>query len=220
MRIGARDANFFGLSLQSDDGRGGSDGTLALVEALDFFGDQGFGINGVAAALLDMRGGDLLQIVNVIDEDAVELVHLGVDVARDGDVNEEHGAVPAALQENLTVFAAEDGVRRAGGGDDDVGFTGGFIKLFETNDATVELIGKFLGTLLGAIANEDSSGALLHEVTCGKFAHFACADEKYGAALKRSKILRAMSTATEAMETVLEPMPVSLRAFFAAANTP
>jgi hypothetical protein len=54
-----------------------------------------FGGGGLAAAVGEVGGGDLLQVVDVVDEAAFDLVHLGVDVAGDGDVDEEHGAVAA-----------------------------------------------------------------------------------------------------------------------------
>jgi hypothetical protein len=52
------------------------------MEALDLRGDQGLGVAGLAAALFHVRRGHLLQVVDVVDEDAFELVHLRVDVAR------------------------------------------------------------------------------------------------------------------------------------------
>ena len=63
---------------------------------------------GFAAAVGEVGGGDLLEVVDVVDEAAFDLVHAGVDVAGDGDVDEEHGAVAAALEEVLAVGAAED----------------------------------------------------------------------------------------------------------------
>ena len=84
-------------------------------------GNEGLGVDGLAAALVHVGGGHLLQVVDVVDEDAFELVHRRVHVAGHGNVDEEHGPVAAAMQEGLAVLAAEDGVRRAGGADDDVG---------------------------------------------------------------------------------------------------
>ena len=79
---------------------------------------------GFAAAVGEVGGGDLLEVVDVVDEAAFDLVHAGIDVAGDGDVDEEHGAVAAAVQEVLAVGAAEDFLRGTGGGDDDVGAGG------------------------------------------------------------------------------------------------
>ncbi len=84
-----------------------------------------FGVSGAAAAFGHVRGGHLLQVVDVVDEQALELVHRRVHVARYGDIDEEHGPVAAAVQERFAVFGAEDVVRGAGGGDDDVGLGGG-----------------------------------------------------------------------------------------------
>src|SRR5581483_6954902 len=97
---------------------------LPLMEALDLGGDDGLGIDGLTAALFLVGGGYLLQIVNIVDEDAVELIHLRINVARNGDIDEEHGPVAAAMQKSLAMLAAEDGVRRACRCDHDVGIAG------------------------------------------------------------------------------------------------
>ena len=80
-----------------------------------------FGAIGFHAAVGHMRSDNLLQVVDIVDEDAVQLVHLRIDVARNRDIDEEHRPVAAAAQELLAMLFAEDGVRRAGGADDDVG---------------------------------------------------------------------------------------------------
>src|SRR5580698_6940578 len=100
-------ANLFCAALQRNDGGRGADRAAAFNKALDLKSDDGFSVDGFAAALFHVRGGHLLQIVDVIDEDAVEFVHLRIDVAGDGDVDEEHGPVAAAMEEGLAVFAAE-----------------------------------------------------------------------------------------------------------------
>ena len=71
------------------------------------------------------------KIVDVVDEDAVQLVHLRIDVARDRNVDEEHGTIAAAAQELLAMLLAENGVRRAGRTDDDVGAIDRLIELLE-----------------------------------------------------------------------------------------
>ena len=81
MRCSLGLANLFGLALQRNDGRSDVDGALTLMESLDFGGDEGLGVAGLAAALFHVGRGHLLQVVDVVDEDAVELVHRRVDVA-------------------------------------------------------------------------------------------------------------------------------------------
>ena len=122
-------AELFGVLLEGLDGGDGVAGLEALVVLVDFPADDGFGGVGFAAAIGEVGGGDLLEVVDVVDEAAFDLVHARVDVAGDGDVDEEHGAVAAAMKEVLAVGAAEDLLRGAGGGDDDVGAVGLFVEL-------------------------------------------------------------------------------------------
>ena len=68
------------------------------LEALDFDFDDGFGALRFFLAIGNVRGDHLLQIVDVVDEDAVQLVHLRIDVARHGDIDEEHGTVLRRLR--------------------------------------------------------------------------------------------------------------------------
>ena len=124
---------FSGL-LQGDDGGDGVAGLLALKVELDLAADDGFGGGGLATAVGEVGGGDLLEVVNVVDEAALDLVHEGIDIARDGDVDEEDGAVAAEFHEALAVGAEEDGLRGAGGGEDDVGAGGLGVELVEGND--------------------------------------------------------------------------------------
>lgn len=98
----------FGALLEGEDGRNGVAGLKALVVFVDFPTDDGFGGFGLAAAVGEVGRGNLLEVVDIVDEAAIDLVHARVDVAGDGDVDEEHGAVATALEEVLAVGAAED----------------------------------------------------------------------------------------------------------------
>src|SRR5579859_4277730 len=66
--------DFLRLPLQGDDSRSDIDGAAALVEALDFRLDHALRIAGLRLPLSDVRGGHLLQVVDVVDEDAFHLV--------------------------------------------------------------------------------------------------------------------------------------------------
>ena len=46
-----------------------------LLVLLDFGADDVLGGGGLAAAVGEVRGGDLLQVVDVVDEAAFDLVH-------------------------------------------------------------------------------------------------------------------------------------------------
>ena len=82
-----------------------------------------------------------LQIVDVVDKDAFHLVHRRIDVARNGDVDEEHGPVTATMHELLAVLFPENRMRRASGADHNVGFGSRFVELFEGDNAAVEWLG-------------------------------------------------------------------------------
>ena len=135
----------------------------------------------------------------------------GSNVAGDGDVDEEHGVVAAALHKALAVGAEEDGLRGAGGGEDDVGAGGLGVKLVEGDDlgdageagavdgngAVGELHGDLLGDLAGelggargsAVGDEDGGCALLDEVARGEVGHLARADDEDGLAAQAAEDL-------------------------------
>ena len=164
--------------LQADDGGDHIERLQAGLEAFDFAGDDGFGEFGFLAAVGDVARDGLLQVVDVIGENAIELAHLRRNVARDGDVDEEHWAILAAGEELLSMLAAEDGVRRAGRGDDDIGAVAGVIQIIELDGLAVESLREADGALVGAVGNEDRGTAMRHQVTGGEFAHLAGADDE------------------------------------------
>ncbi len=116
------------------------------------------------------------RVVDVVDEAAFDLVHTGIDVTGDGDVDEEHGAVAAALEEVLSVRAVEELLGGSGGGDDDVGTVGLFVESFVWDDgggdrSVEEFGGELFGTGLGAIGEKDAGGTVLDEMTSGELGH-------------------------------------------------
>jgi hypothetical protein len=78
----------------------------------------------------------------------------------------------------LTVFAAENGVGRAGRGDDDVGAVAGVIKVVELDGLAVEFLRQADGAVVGAVGDEDGGAAVSHQVAGGEFAHLAGADDE------------------------------------------
>ena len=204
-------ADGFGGLLQGDDDGDGVAGLQALVVELDLAGDDGFGGGGFSAAVGEVGGGDLLQVVNVVDEAAFDLVHEGIDVAGDGDVDEEHGAVAAEFEEALAVGAEEDGLRRAGGGEDDVCAGGLVVELVEWDDLggagearavdgngavgelhgdlIGDLAGELRGALRGAVGDEDGGCSLLDEMARGEVGHLARADDEDGLAAQAAEYL-------------------------------
>src|SRR5438270_13274501 len=108
------------MLLERNDGGDYIQGIEALVEMFDFLLDDVLSTGSFLLSIGSVRDNHGLQVINVIDEDAVELGHRGIDVAGYGDIDEEHWLVFALLQEHLAVLTAEDVVRCAGGGNNDV----------------------------------------------------------------------------------------------------
>ena len=101
-------AEGFGGKLKLLDGLSGGSLGEALAVAFGFELHDGLGGLGLAAALNLVLLRDLLEVVDVVDEAAFEVVDGGVYVARDGDVDEEDGAIPAAMNERAAVVGRED----------------------------------------------------------------------------------------------------------------
>src|SRR5579864_4207757 len=101
------------------------------LETLDLGFNNDLRELGFLLAPLHVGSDRILQIVNVIHEDSVKLVHLRINVSRHRNINEEHWAVPAPRKKHFAMLATEDGNRSAGGSDNDVGLLAMFIQLVE-----------------------------------------------------------------------------------------
>ncbi len=87
------------------------------------------------------------------------------------------------------MLAAENGVRRAGRGDDDVRAVTRVIQVVKLDGLTVELLRQSDGAVVRAVGDEDRSTAVGHQMACGQFAHLASADDKNVLALQGSENL-------------------------------
>ena len=166
-------ADGLGVLLEDEDGGDCIAGLETLLVLGYFLGDDVLGCSGLAAAIGEVDGGYLLEVVNVVDEAAFDVVHFGIDVARNGDVDEEHGTVAAAVEELLAVGPGEDVLRGSGAGDDDVGAVGLLVEGVEGDDGgvaagAVEEVGNLLGAGLGAVGDEDGGCTLLNEMAGGQ----------------------------------------------------
>ena len=124
-----------------------------------------------------MGGSHSLQVIDVVDKDALQLVHGRVDVARHRDIDEKHRLVAALVHERLAVLAAEDGVRRAGRSNDDIGPIASAVEIFKAKGLSVELIGQVHCPVVGAVGHEDRSATMRQEMPCRQLAHLARANQ-------------------------------------------
>ena len=181
-------ADGFSVLLEGEDGGDGVARLKAFLVLVYFPADDGFGGGGFAAAIGEVGCGDLLEVVDVVDETAFDFVHAWIHVAGDGDVDEEHGAVAATVKELPTMGAFEDFLRGSGAGDDDVGAGALFVEGVEgdgfgMDGGTCEVGGNLLGTGFSAVGNEDRGCAVLNEMAGGEFGHLARAYEEDGFSL-------------------------------------
>ena len=166
-------ANGLEVILQRDDDGHDMETLQAGLEALNLGLDNLFGVLGFLLATGDVRGDSVLEVVNVINEDAIELVHGRINVARDGDINEEHRSVLALGEKFFAVFAAEDRDWRSGGCDDDVGLLAMLVEAVETDGVPAETRSELASALVGAIGDEDRSSTASLQMARGQFGHFA-----------------------------------------------
>src|SRR5438067_45010 len=78
------------------------------------------GARSSAAPAGEPGGDDRLEVVDVVQVTALELVDRGIEVARDSEVDQEQRPPLAPAQRALDVAAFERPAERAGRGDDDV----------------------------------------------------------------------------------------------------
>ena len=145
----------------------------------DLPGGGGGGLAG-AQTVLD----HVLEVVHGVKVDIIELAHLRLDVARDGDVHHEDRAVAAGLEGPLHRALAQDRDGAGGGGDDDVRLGQVSAEFGEGDGVAVELRGQGMGPLDGAVGDDDATDALLAQVAGGQFDGLPGADEQGGLVLE------------------------------------
>ena len=161
----------------------------ARFKAFDLAGDDGFGEFGLFPAIGDVAADGLLQIVDVVGEDAVELRHLGGNIAGHGDIDEKHWLILAARKELLAMLLAENGVGRARRGDDNVGLVARVIKILKLNRLPVKSLRQANRPLVGTVRDEDRCATVSHQVARSQLAHLSCAHNENVLALQGAENL-------------------------------
>ena len=84
------------------------------LKTIEFFVNNAFRVLGFFVAFSRIGSNCLLQIVDVVNKNAIELIHLRIDVTRNGDINEEHRSISSAAEEAFAMFAPKDRDWRTG----------------------------------------------------------------------------------------------------------
>ena len=79
------------------------------LKPLDLCFNDALGVFCLLPPALNIGSDRLLQIVDVINEDAVQLVHFRINITRNGDVDEEHRPIFPPAQKLFAMLSAEDG---------------------------------------------------------------------------------------------------------------
>ena len=146
--------NGFQVVLQTYDGRNHVKRLQAGVEFADFAIDDRLRLFRFLFAIGDVRTDRLLQIVDVIDKNAVDFVHRRIDVAGNSNVDKEHGLVFAQRHELFAVLGTEDEVGRAGASNHDVGPITGLIKAAELDGLSIKFVRQPDRPVVGAVGDK------------------------------------------------------------------
>ncbi len=120
-----------------------------------------------------------LQVVNVVEIDALQEVHLRLDVAGHGEVNEQQRAVAAQLHQRFQRGAVENVMRRRGAADDDVHPLKFARPIFKGHRPPAQFIGQRHGLVMRAIRHQDAAGAAREQRAGGLLAGVSRADDHY-----------------------------------------
>ena len=158
---------------QGDDRGDHLEGVVPLGELQDLLADDALGLLGLPEAVAHVLVDHPLQIVNVEEVDVVDPAHLGVHVARHGNVDEEEQAVLAAPERPLDHRGGEDVARGARGADDDIGLLELLLQELEAHGDPVDLLGHLHGPRVGSVGHDDPPRPVREQVPGGKLGHLA-----------------------------------------------
>src|SRR5437870_2547954 len=132
-----------------------------------------FASGDLLAALLEGVVGDGLEVVDVVEVNVLQKVHLGFDVPRHRDVDQQQGPVFAELHDRLQFGAVENVMRRGGAADDDVDSFKFHCPLPEMNGASAEFPAQASPPVMGSVRNKEPSRPATEEPAAGFLAVLA-----------------------------------------------
>lgn len=147
------------------------------TEFFEVFFDDLFAEAELAFAFAAAFVGDGLEGVDVVEVDAFDFVDSGLDVAWDGDVDDEEGPPAALFHDGLDGGGLDDEVGRGGGGDEDIDLGEAAFPFVEADGLATHLGGEFDGAVVGAVGDDDAAGSAGHEALGAGTAHLARTDE-------------------------------------------
>ena len=171
-------ANLLGAGAKRGDRRDDIQRRLPFAEPLCLSGNDRLRTLGFAATPGEGLGNHGLDIVDVVEVATVELVDRRVEIARDGEVDQEQRPALASWQDTLDLHALENPSGSARRRDDDVRGGELLFDLVETDRVTAEA-SRELGTSIGApIRDPGNCRAARDEVSRGEIPDLAGPDDE------------------------------------------
>ena len=166
-------ADLFQLLLQADDGRRDLLHLEPRHHALHFLRHDRLGVLRLLHALAQVGVDHFLQIVDVVQEDVVEIVDGGLDIARHRDIDQEHRLVAARGDDALHLVLVQDVMRRAARGDQDIHLGQHADEARILDRRALEQLRHFHRALVRAVGDEDVRRARAPQVARRQFGHLA-----------------------------------------------
>src|ERR671923_808167 len=162
-----------------------------VVESLAFRSDDLLGLGRLAAAAAQALLDDHLEVVDVVEEAAVQRLDAGIEIPRDGKVDEKERPPLACRKCALDLLPRENGVGRARRRDDDVCLLELSVDALERQRGAAEALGEGGRTVDRPVGNEGQLGAALDEVPGRHLADLSGADDEDPPAGEVSEHLRS-----------------------------
>ena len=182
-------ADLFQSILEHHDRRRGFPRLQPKHQPFHLFGDDLLGLLRFLQSPIAVRLNYFLQIVNVVQEDIVDLIHRRLDIAGNCNVDQEHWTVAAYVDRTLHVLAGNDVLGRTAGGNHDVHLRQRLLELFILHHFAIEQSSHGIGSRARSIGHEYARSAGPPQMARREFSHLTRAHQQHLAIFKRAENL-------------------------------
>ena len=165
---------------QLDDGRCNLARLKLQAKGLHFLIDDLLGPHCFLEPFFEVRINNLLQIIDVVHERIVDLIHCRIDISGHGDIDEKYRLVLPPMNDLLRQILSDDEVRCACRGNDDVGADHMIGEVLERDSRTLEDLCQLHRAFECPVRDQNRRNTRALQMLGGKFAHLAGADDHHG----------------------------------------
>ena len=120
---------------------------------------------------------NVLQIVDAVEVGVSQFADLWFNVARDGDIHQQHRLVTPRLKRTLHHAFADDRQRAGGGADNDVGLFQPFVDIAEGYHLGAHFLRQRLGAFTGAVGDHHFAHVMFAKMARYQLNGFPGADQ-------------------------------------------